>query len=557
MIRKILFSAACVLLLGLQSCDTSSGTAYRRIIYQPRDASAGTAPAPGVFLAGSMAKVAGNSGNMSRSDGQVFVGWADMSGNKYSVGKHFPINADLVLFAQWKSISPSRLAQKRSFWSTDLVDDSWYQVEAVPLYEGTHCIVYADIHAFLTIEESWGQTIAGEYDKPTNGIYDKITGVFTNTIKYEAGNKDNKVIFLLLDIQDGYAGSGGYVAGYFHSLHMYHPSTYLNSNRTAMLFMDIDPGLSDPNPANSKSRTFYSTMAHEFQHLINWSIRYNQYGTDIDNHLTETWLDEGLSTAAEYVYGGEDASRINYFNTDPNKTIIDGNNFFYWNIYGNTWDNDVLADYSTAYLFFRWLGIQSASGNTVFTDIINSANGNFQAVTGAAAAIATGIDPGASTDAGKQWAALLGGWMRANMTGSAAGYFGYKEQVTPAPRAKYYTGTKNSEFAFFPGEGVFSLGDKGGMTDSGNIKYIDNITGTSGNKVLLTYNGNTAVDGDIEKGFLANTAGTAGRGAASGMAVSGGGEEAALPASYPIGFRDLPGDRARTGGRSAGTGVKK
>jgi hypothetical protein len=77
--------------------------------------------------------------------------------------------------------------------------------------------------------------------------------------------------------------------------------------------------------------------------------------------------------------------------------------------------------------------------------------------------------------------------------------------------------------------------------------------------VLLTYNGNTSINGGKEPGFpAANTTEAGGRSAASGgMAVSGGGEEITLPASYPVGFRDLPGERARARGRSAGAGLKK
>jgi hypothetical protein len=334
---------------------------------------------------------------------------------------------------------------------------------------------------------------------------------------------------------------------------MYDPATYSNSNKADMLFMDIDPGLPQPEPVQGS--TFYSTMAHEFQHLINWSIR--SYKTSPGNEITatETWLDEGLSLSAEYVYGGEEKSRVDYFNTDPNETIVKGNNFFYWNINGDTWDNDVLADYATAYLFFRWLGIHG--GGSIYTAILNSAGSNYQAVTGAAGAISTGIDTGAS-----EWDALLSGWMRANMIGNATGYFGYKGEVagqqTAVPQAKYLDNTNGASISLYPGEGVFSRWSAGTPSGGGsNIKYISNVPiGTSGYKVLLTWNGNTATGGGKETGYLANTAG--GRSAApGGPAASGGGEGITLPASYPVGFRDLPGERARAGGRSAGRGLEK
>jgi hypothetical protein len=284
-------------------------------------------------------------------------------------------------------------------------------------------------------------------------------------------------------------------------------------------------------------------MAHELQHLINWSIGSSgKRSSEMD-----TWLDEGLAAAAEYVYGGESGDRITYFNRDPSGSIARGNNFFYWNDDGDTWDNDVLADYATVYLFFRWLGIHGG-GSGIYTDIINSAYSNYQAVTANAAAIAAGIDPGAGT-AEKRWNALLSGWMRANITGDAGNYFGYKGQISPAPAGKYLTGTGHAKHRLYPGEGIFSKGAKGRTTGSGpHIQYIDNIA-VKGEAftALLTYNGSTNEEGNYEYGFLANTVeGPAGRGAASARAA---GAEPPLPATYPIGFRDVAGERGLSGKR--------
>jgi hypothetical protein len=77
----------------------------------------------------------------------------------------------------------------------------------------------------------------------------------------------------------------------------------------------------------------------------------------------DTWINEGLSTAAEYVYAGDPAGRVRYYNDDPLGTIQIGNNFFYW---GGIWDSDILADYTTAYLFFQWLRMHSSNGIGIY-----------------------------------------------------------------------------------------------------------------------------------------------------------------------------------------------
>ena len=60
----------------------------------------------------------------------------------------------------------------------------------------------------------------------------------------------------------------------------------------------------------------------------------------------DTWINEGLSSAAEYVYKGSHITdKINYYNADPNTYIAQGLNFLTWlNYYEN---------YSTVYLFFQ------------------------------------------------------------------------------------------------------------------------------------------------------------------------------------------------------------
>ena len=59
-----------------------------------------------------------------------------------------------------------------------------------------------------------------------------------------------------------------------------------------MLYMDCNPG----NPA---ATTFNLTMAHELQHLVNFNQKVFVQGSPAGQ---DTWINEGLSNAAEYVY---------------------------------------------------------------------------------------------------------------------------------------------------------------------------------------------------------------------------------------------------------------
>ncbi|MBN2625595.1 MAG: hypothetical protein JXA95_02925, partial [Spirochaetales bacterium] len=259
----------------------------------------------------------------------------------------------------------------RIFRSYDLVQGAFYDCSAELLAAGEYCLVYGEIQGDLS--PSQAREIAGEFD---NRIYGTIRGSFGPESDVD-GN--GKIILLYLDIRDGFSGSGGYVAGYFHSIHEFSPRTYADSNGADMLFMDTYPA--EPTSAES-----YATIAHELQHLINFSSTFFKDGT-----VQDTWINEGLSSGAEYLYSEKvDQSRVDYYNADPGRTILYGNNFFVWKGF---WETDprfagygTLADYATVNLFFQWLRIHASNGTGIYRDILDSPCRDVRAVTEAAAA---------------------------------------------------------------------------------------------------------------------------------------------------------------------------
>jgi hypothetical protein len=338
-----------------------------------------------------------------------------------------------------------------------------------------------------------------------------------------------------LDIIDGYEQSGGYVAGYFDSTHMYQTS---HSNEAAMLFMDVYPG--DP----SSLESFCTVIAHELQHLINFSHR---------NSLQNTWINEGLSLAAEYIYGGEQITqRINYFNA-KNTTIPYGNNFFIWDGYWERQFGDVLANYATAYLFFRWLGIQ-AGGNDIYTAIVTSPYTDYRAITGAAGSF---IHSDFS-----QWEILLRTWMLANYYQQNTGFLGYKNELKDTSQKKvplqvYPIYSDDSLVRLFPGEGVFSAIPSGGSvsyTPAGNINYVGLpssgepvVAAPYSGKDLLSFNGNTNEQGGSETGYVASISPgikAMGRTSADRNNLGIGG---APQGNYPVDFREMA-KKNRSGG---------
>jgi hypothetical protein len=313
---------------------------------------------------------------------------------------------------------PSTLSATRTFWSTNIVTSGSEQLDADKIGETAHCAVYAERAALNSryVTVSQGQNIANTYETI---IHPTITTNFG-----EPADVDNngKIILLLLDIKDGYSEAtknDGYVGGYFDPAHMRKQS---KSNGADMLFIDVSP-------QDAGSTGFYATIAHELQHLINYSQTVVK-----GKNQKDLWINEGLSTAAEYLYGvaapspsddsawGDPCGRVEWA-VAVNWDIINGfgtpdklDNFF-------VWDNK-LSDYATAYLFFQWLRIH-ANSSGIYKDIVDDSQKDFNAVANAAQKYIQADSSLGITE--WTWENLLGIWHASNFySNTTTGLLGYK-----------------------------------------------------------------------------------------------------------------------------------
>jgi hypothetical protein len=384
----------------------------------------------------------------------------------------------------------------RIFWAADLTREGYYyQVNADLLAEGKLCKVYAEKDSGFS--EAQAGEIAAKFD---DVIYPAITGTFdiNETFTYAGntfansmqfadwfGDGSGKVNLLYCKIRDGYDGTKNlaYVSGYFDSVNFL---GYNVSNSCAMIYLNTlldKPGFADSG----------TTIAHELQHLLNFanSWRYRLNGNTI--YSMDTWINEGLSGAAEYVYNGyHSQERIKWYNQPANEggMIREGNNFFVWrNREGSGPGQNqyaVLDDYATVYLFFQWLRIH-AGGTGIYGEIEKSPypDYGYRAVTNAADKLIAG-------NSFNSWEILLKTWLAANYIRAGSGIYGYKNQIILEPKT-YTAGTTAS---LFPGEGVYSSSPSiipG--NSSGNIRYtgltttgLSTVPGSSG--ALLTFNAN-------------------------------------------------------------------
>ena len=409
------------------------------------------------------------------------------------------------------------------FYTIDMQTKKFKIVGAERLWEGDACVIWAEKGAGVTEEEA--RKLADEFDNSIRPALLRSFGMdrivhgkrsFDNILSfanYLAGGdspKDQKLTLLLLNIK-GNNADGPQVAGYFYSgdfMENRSAGASRNySNGRDMIYVDVSMMRRNWDLA-------FRIVAHELMHLINFASAANRSPLDPWSAMPDTWADEALAMTAEQAYFGKDlADRISWFMRDPEGTLARGNNFFVW---GNHGPGAVLDDYATAYLFFKWLGLQAqaavAAGrisekdrDRFFYEMAISQEKGTAIVTEQARRL---------NEDWKDWAALLSAWLAANRD-PANPHFGYIGNADifdgNAPRAGMLADGERQ--SLFPGEGVFSAmsGAFSVPASSGNIRYFGLSQGepfpgasrtTADGEALLTFNANSNSGAPSEIGRL-------------------------------------------------------
>jgi len=362
----------------------------------------------------------------------------------------------------------------RTFWAIDENND-YYQLNATLMAIGDYSIIYVEDTQLSRVTVETSEMISDEFD---NVIFPLINTKFASASDVDG---TGKITILILDIKDGYSGSGGYVAGYFDPSQLFNLP---NSNRLDMIYMDCYPAVAGDSD-------FFITLAHELQHLVNFNKTY-LLGGGKQQHL---WINEGLSSAAEYLYEGDHIGwKIDHYNQDTTNTILKGNYFISWGKWGNILDN-----YSTVYLFFQWLRIHASNDSGIFKDILDSDLMDYKSVQNAA------NERIYSTQ--KTWEDLFLDWLAANLFNHDSEIHGYKQEFTLTPPV--FPSGPSDTFPLLSGEAIY-VSNSGDFSVplTGSAKYAGLTTDSYSinkeislsNPVILAYN--TSADPNDEEIYL-------------------------------------------------------
>lgn len=233
------------------------------------------------------------------------------------------------------------------WYAHNFVTNSEYLVQSTCRAVGAHCYVFVEDSLWnKRVTQANIDSILSAFDSkspadPNKGIFQLDVEAFGNPPDVDS---DPRIIILVLNIIDGWSGTGGYVEGYFYSKNELNVS---QSNKAEIYFIDANP-VDLSNPVGLRSAM--STTAHEFQHMIHWKYDRDEI----------SFVNEGCSLFAE-VNCGYAIYDQSYFARETNHYLFD------WRTNDNA---AVLNDYSRAARFAIYIRDQLGVG--VFKQIVAS-----------------------------------------------------------------------------------------------------------------------------------------------------------------------------------------
>ncbi len=286
--------------------------------------------------------------------------------------------------------------------------DSAYSEKASTLKaKGTNCNVWVvDENAADLDEESDIATIASKFDaiyprvtnvfgtecdKILNYAYNETTKSFDSSIvdmeDCDGNDTGTKINIVLCDLPDGYDG-------YFASKDYFYYDTELETSGDNLTSTQIAQNIAlnasnvgkyfyvDIESVNKSLDNALLTLAHEFQHMINFNMKTIQ-----NNAAFSTFYDEMCSMAcedmmADYLGVGADdtpKNRLPMFNRRYAETGTGE--------WIDTTTNQELYSYSSAYAFGAWLARQYG-GAKLFKAILSNSHSDMDAVTEAVKSVA-------------------------------------------------------------------------------------------------------------------------------------------------------------------------
>ena len=255
---------------------------------------------------------------------------------------------------------------------------------------GTNCYIWVLDDNFITgsadgdqITQKKAEELAEKFDSMYQGIR-KVFGTESDEIISKYGFytiSDTKVNIVVYDIEDDYTekqNSG--VAGYFW------PKDYYTATDTPASQDDVRPLSNegkyfyvDSGFLNKYPNMIYSTLAHEFQHMINFGQKYVNNGRN-----SSTWSNEMMSMVCEDMI--QDYLDIDLLDSPIGRLLEFAQGYYLSGLTDWLPGNDVAYSYAGAYAFGAYLA-RNYGGTSLIKQIATNQYVDQQAITQALQAI--------------------------------------------------------------------------------------------------------------------------------------------------------------------------
>lgn len=249
-----------------------------------------------------------------------------------------------------------QIGDKKKFWVDD-ENSRFTKKDATLVAEGDYCYVWVldknyDISSESKVDNKITFEQANAVSEKFDALYEKETTLYGDTYKTAYQNDDinsdglispeEKISILILDIFDDASSvqSSG-VLGYFWAKDFYPDSSTsksgIRSNETEIFYIDS-------HFLDSFTEMTYSTLAHEFQHMLNFVNKNLKWEV-----FPSTWYNEMLSMVCEDLLQDD----IGIEDKDSPRSRLAQFNYGYLFNGANEWFNDsnTLYSYAHAYAF--------------------------------------------------------------------------------------------------------------------------------------------------------------------------------------------------------------
>lgn len=259
------------------------------------------------------------------------------------------------------------------FWAVDFSTGEDKCIAVTKKAEGSSVIIYEE-DGLSDLRESYG---IGNPSYTT--VLNEINNVMLAKVIAATGepsdiNNDKKIAIVFANLSGSSSGNT-YVAGYFNPLDLFKSPGYgIRSNEREVLFIDgfLLVAAAEDSAKKSKPNDYYSTIAHEFQHLVRFPFEIGKgnltapipYPTTYAElyavtYTDELWINEGTSEVVSDIAGyGPQSSRLACLRSDPSygcANSINGKSLY--DFIGR------ISDYSYSYAFMKF--VYENSGNSV------------------------------------------------------------------------------------------------------------------------------------------------------------------------------------------------